>query len=468
MGRRVLLISTNQYDFPYPVFPLGLAQVDGALRRAGYDTRFIDYNVDRTPLAEIVAEFSPQYVGISLRNIDDALIQKRETFFDGLKGLCAELRQLTRAPIILGGSGFSIFPEALLNLSGADYGIQGEGERQMPALMEALENGGALRDLSGLVYREGDLVVVNPRHELMAPADLAPAHGLNGLAGFYLEKSSMLNLQTQRGCRLRCCYCTYPLLEGRQYRHRPAAAVVDELAELQRRGAQYVFIVDSVFNTSKRHVTEICEGILERGLKLRWCCFLRPKGLSAPLMRLMARAGLTHVEFGSDSFCDAVLEAYGKQLTFEDILRSSEFARRENVDAAHFLICGGPGETRETLATTFENSQRLPGATIMARVGMRVYPETPLFERLARERDGSPMPDLLQPYYYVSPALTEAEIFARLREAVRTMPNWIFEDPPPAYHKMAERLRARGVVGPLWGYFAMMQRLGGAFAAEPR
>ena len=68
----------------------------------------------------------------------------------------------------------------------------------------------------------------------------------------------MMNIQTQRGCALHCCYCTYPLLEGRTYRRRPPESVVEELASLERHGARYVFFVDSVFNTSVDHVTAIC------------------------------------------------------------------------------------------------------------------------------------------------------------------------------------------------------------------
>jgi radical SAM superfamily enzyme YgiQ (UPF0313 family) len=461
MGNRVLLFSVNQYDFPYPVYPLGVAHVEGALRQAGHETRLVDYNLEQRSVAEIVAGFPPDLVGISLRNIDDALIQKRQTFFDSLRSLCAELRQHTRAPVVLGGSGFSIFPGQLLARSGADFGIQGEGEKPLLALIDALQNGGDLDRVSGLVRRDGDRVRINPRDDVTAAADIVAAERADSLSKFYLEKSSMLNLQTQRGCALRCCYCTYPLLEGRKYRRRPAEAVVDEMESLHRRGARYVFIVDSVFNTSPAHVTGICEGLLRRGVRLQWCCFLRPQGLTGELMGLMARAGLKQVEFGADSFCDEVLEQYGKGLTFDDILRSSELAYQANVDYAHFVICGGPGETRETLRTSFANSRRFPNATIMARVGMRVYPGTPLFQRLVRERGQESLPDLLEPYYYISSAITEQEIFAELDDVARSMPNWIYKDPPETYYRMAERLRARGVVGPLWCYFAMMQRLGG-------
>ena len=464
MGSRILLFSINQYDFPYPVFPLGAAQVEAALRRAGHQVRFIDYNVNLQPVPELIAEFQPDYVGISLRNIDDALIQKRETFFDSLINLVRDLRQHTSATLVLGGSGFSIFPEELLERSGADYGIQGEGESQFLTLIDSLNQGRDCSDLSGLVYRKEGIVRMNRRTRIESAGSIPIPDVSPEIVEYYLRRSSMLNLQTQRGCALKCCYCTYPLLEGRNYRQRSADAVVDELASMEQRGARYVFIVDSVFNTSHAHVTDICEAMLQRGLRLKWCCFLRPKRLTPDLMQLMARAGLTHIEFGSDSFSDPVLESYGKGLTFADILESSRNAAAAGIDYAHFLILGGPGETRETLETSFDHSRLLPDATLMARVGMRVYPGTPLFEQLAAEA----LPPLLKPFYYIAPPLTQKQVMARLSEVAADMPSWIYDDPPPEYYQMAERLRAKGVVGPLWSYFAMMQRLGGLGAAPPR
>jgi len=461
MGSRVLLFSVNQYDFPYPVFPLGAAQVDAALRRAGHVVRFVDYNVNLQPVSDLISEFTPDYIGISLRNIDDALIQKQETFFDSLLNLVRELRQHTSATIVLGGSGFSIFPEELLRRSGADYGIQGEGESQFITLIDALNRDHDCSNLSGLVYRQNGSVRMNARTRVESSGDIPIPELSPEITAYYLRRSSMLNLQTQRGCALKCCYCTYPLLEGRNYRQRPPDAVAEELAQMQTQGARYVFLVDSVFNTSHAHVEGICEAMLSRGVKLKWCCFLRPKRLSRDLMQLMARAGLTHIEFGSDSFSDTVLESYGKGLVFADILEASEHAAAVDVDYAHFLILGGPGETDATLSESFERSRQLPNATLMARVGMRVYPGTPLFDQLSAGTGAESLPPLLKPFYYIAPPLTQEGVLARVGEIATGMPNWIYDDPPPEYYSMAERLRAKGVVGPLWSYFAMMQRLGG-------
>ena len=458
---KILLISINQCDEPYPVFPLGLAYVHSALRRAGYQTRWIDWQMDRTVMADTLADFLPDFVGISLRNIDDVLIKKRRTFFDDLSGLCAEIKQLSSCPIILGGSGFSIFPEELLMSSGADFGIHGEGEDSVVSLISALEQKKDHSDISGLVFRKGDRIIINPLGN-SAPLDcLAMPERPGSLAEFYLKKSAMLNIQTQRGCAFRCCYCTYPVIEGHQVRRRTPEAVAEEFEMIQHAGAKYVFIVDAVFNSSADHVAGICEALLQKNVKLKWGCFLHPNNLTPELMRMMSRAGLTHIEFGSDSLCDPVLEAYGKRFTFENIYESSELARREKIDYCHFLISGGPGETRTTLKLGFENSHRLQNAAILAVVGMRIYPGTALHEQARREGISWTGAELLQPRYYLSPDLTEEEVFDHLCEFSRVSPNWIVGDPSPIYLKMNERLRAKGIVRPLWSYFAMMQRLFG-------
>ena len=109
----------------------------------------------------------------------------------------------------------------------------------------------------------------------------------------YLQANGTLNLQTQRGCGFRCCYCTYPLIEGKRHLRRPPETVAAELEQVQRLGAKHVFVVDSNFNSAPRHVTEVCEAILRRNVKMSWGCFLRPQGLTPELMSLMARAGLT-------------------------------------------------------------------------------------------------------------------------------------------------------------------------------
>lgn len=466
MPSRILLISTNRCTVPDPVFPLGLSYLNSALRQAGHDTRWLDYQADATPLAEVLGEFKPHLAAISLRNIDDVLIRKRETYYQDLRGLCDSIRHQAGCRIVMGGSGFSVFPERIFEISGADFGVQGEGEASLAELVAALENGSDYRSIPGLVFRLDGQLQVNPPRFSTPDVVLEPPDRPAGLNAHYLAASGMLNLQTQRGCAHACCYCTYPVIEGRTHRRRPPERVADDMVRLREAGARYVFIVDSIFNSSPEHVEETCAAIARRNSGLRWGCFLRPEGLTPDLMALMAKAGLAHIEFGSDSFCDEVLEAYAKRFTFADVFKSSELARAAGIDYCHFLICGGPGETEETLETSFTNSLRLPGAIVMAVVGMRIYPGTPLFSRALREGIVTPNTDLLEPVYFVAPGLTPEDIFNRLKSFSQRNPSWIAGDPAPEYDRLVQRLRSRGVAGPLWSYFAMLQRIMPAAASS--
>jgi len=67
--------------------------------------------------------------------------------------------------------------------------------------------------------------------------------------------------------------------------------------------------------------------------------------------------------------------------------------------------------------------------------------------------------DLLTPAYYVAGGFTPEEIFAQLTGFAQSSPNWLVGDPDPAYQQFVARLRQRGVAGPLWSYFAMVQQI---------
>lgn len=457
--RRVLLISTNTYATPDAVFPLGMAHVAAALTRAGYEVLWQDQLAHPRPIEELIRRERPDVIGISIRNIDDVQIRTRTTLFNGLDDLCRRIRQVSDSPIILGGSGFSVFPHELLAISGADYGIRGEGDLALVTLLKALETGRRPVAVPGLVYRAPNGVVTSTPSAPLRHTDIAPLQIGEEQTRFYIQHGGMLNVQTQRGCAHRCCYCTYPVIEGRARRTRTGEEVARDFQTAISAGARYIFIVDSVFNSSPGHVQSVCEAILHKNLKVRWGCFLRPQGLTPETMKLMARAGLSHVEFGSDSFSDDVLKASGKGFTFEEVLYSSELARNENIDYCHFLIAGGPGETQETLSEGFRNSQKLVNAIIMAVVGMRIYPGTPLFDHAVSERLIEADADLTTPAFYLAKGLHADQVFGQLKQFASQSPNWIVGDTTPAYVKMVERLRSRGVVGPLWGYLSMVQRL---------
>src|SRR5262249_17550939 len=128
---RVLLISANTEKLPDPVFPLGAAYMAAVATQHGhtvdtFDLCFLD--ALRPALDEKVRAAAPQVIGISLRNLDSSSYPQNTSYIDDYKRLVDALRQLTDAPIVLGGAGFTVMPTTIMEYLGADVGVVGEGE----------------------------------------------------------------------------------------------------------------------------------------------------------------------------------------------------------------------------------------------------------------------------------------------------------------------------------------------------
>jgi hypothetical protein len=139
---RVLFISANREDINMPTLPMGLGCVAAATQKAGHDVTFVDLLAAGdigTVIEDTINEFAPRVIGISARNIDDQVMHSPRFMLDQAKEMVALCQKLSKAPLVLGGAGYSMFPNSALEYVGADMGIQGEGEVAFPALLEHVE-----------------------------------------------------------------------------------------------------------------------------------------------------------------------------------------------------------------------------------------------------------------------------------------------------------------------------------------
>jgi radical SAM superfamily enzyme YgiQ (UPF0313 family) len=443
---KVLLISANKLVSPYPVYPMGLDYVAGALSR--HRVKIVDMNLhSHDSLISVIEQFQPDVVGISMRNIDNNDAVSPYGFIKDYKNLVDTVRNHTRATLVVGGTGFSIFPEQILAALPVDYGIVGEGER-MADLLDALEKGAAVDTLPGVVTPSSPF-------EFPSPLEASPARRFDpGKAhvSFYLKKGGMLNLQTKRGCPLRCIYCTYPHIEGRRLRLIPPETVAATARDLQDAGARYLFIADSAFNVDTDHSLAVAEAFKAAGLTIPWGAFLAPMKMPDHYYDALKSAGLTHAEFGTESLSDPVLSAYGKPFDREQVMISHEAATRAGLHVAHYLLLGGPGETSETLDDTLTYAEKLKKTVLFIFCGMRIYPYTDLYKRALAEGKIDASQDLLEPIFYESSDITNDEIIQRVKQKAGGRINWIIGAGEEDTTRVLSRMYKRGRTGPLWEY----------------
>ncbi|MBI5017246.1 MAG: lipid biosynthesis B12-binding/radical SAM protein [Deltaproteobacteria bacterium] len=446
---RVFLLATNTSVEPHPVYPLGMAVVASALTGRGHEVRQFDFlasgrSVPR--LREAVAAFAPDFVGVSLRNLDDcdSLSPDAGGHLDVARELVAALRDETAAPILLGGPALSLLPEEILDDLGADYAVVGEGEHALAGLLDALAAG-----------RPAARVVAGG--EPLEPAEMVSPLWNPELIAFYCAQTGIVNYQTKRGCPHRCAYCSYPGLEGRRYRFREPVAVVDDLERLGReQGVDTVFFTDSVFNDAQGQYLRVAEEMLRRDLRLRWAALIRPEGISRSEFALLKRSGLEAVEFGTDAASDHTLEGLGKGFSFDDVVAANRACVEERLPAAHFVIFGGPAETDDTVREGLDNLARLDHCVVFAFSGIRLLPGTPLLERAVREGVISSGAPLLRPVYYFSPGVEPEAMNRRIEAAFRGRRDRIF--PPSEGVERLAVMRRFGFRGLLWDKLVSFDR----------
>ncbi len=131
---RVLLVSANTATTPYPVYPIGCSMIAAALINAGHEVCQFDYlkqDNSLDALSQSIEEFSPELIGISIRNIDNVNLLNEQCYIESVKDIVKKIREVTYAKVVLGGPGFSLIPDFILKETSADYGIIGEGESLM-------------------------------------------------------------------------------------------------------------------------------------------------------------------------------------------------------------------------------------------------------------------------------------------------------------------------------------------------
>ena len=420
---RVLLLSVNTEVINMPTLPLGLACVAASARHSGHEVGMVDLRPGddvRRVLQKAARGVRPEVIGISVRNIDNQDRNSPKLLLDPVREIVALSRKTCAAKVVLGGAGYSLFPEKALSYLGADMGIQGEGEISFPLLLDRLSQGGDPAGVPGLFLPgkglQGTRLFCRSLDCLSLPEpDLWPLP----------EKMDDLwmPVQSRRGCPLRCSYCSTETIEGRLLRRRSPEIFVESIARWRRAGVDKFFFVDNTFNIPPEYAKEICRRLIERDLKIKWWSILYPSAADPDLIALMARSGCEQVSVGFESGSERMLKRMNKRFTPEDVRRACRVLEDHGIRRMGFLLLGGPGETRESVEESLFYADSLDLDNLKITVGIRIYPYTALAETAILEGVLAMGDDLLLPRFYLSRDL-EDWLPRRVREALSSHRNW--------------------------------------------
>ena len=424
---KILLISANTEQINMPVLPLGLAYVAAATESQGHTVKMLNLMMQTdTPKAlyEALVEFNPEIIGISVRNIDDQNMENPRFLLESVKDVVITCRKYCDATIVLGGAGYSIFPQVTLDYLKADIGVQGEGESAFLTLLKRLRDkkdfseipglylpGQTHRHKSGYITNLTDISLPLPDVHLSTPSILK-------------DQEIWIPFQSRRGCPLDCSYCSTATIEGRIIRKHDPKKVVENISRYAEAGFDHFFFVDNIFNLPNSYANTLCEQIVSSKLKITWRCILYPWKVDDGLVEKMAKAGCREVSLGFESGSKKILAKMNKKYSPADVRQISERLKKYDINRMGFLLFGGPGETKETVNESLVFADSLDLEAMKITVGIRIYPNTLLAQTALEEEMIKADDNLLIPKFYITKGL-ESWLRETVNYWMKTRPHWV-------------------------------------------
>jgi anaerobic magnesium-protoporphyrin IX monomethyl ester cyclase len=251
-----------------------------------------------------------------------------------------------------------------------DIVVRGEGEKTVVELADCLENGGDLKEVRGINFRnkEGKMVSTPDQHLIKDLDDVPyPDRELIDveyhcvIAGANVAPKKFTSIVTSRGCVYNCRFCSCTEIAKNRWRPRSAASTVEEMRFLASEGYKQLIFVDDAFTMNPKRVMEICRGIRREKLDLEWICEGRVDICSYEMLREMVDAGCKVLYLGIESANQRILNYYNKRITPEQSETAVRTAKKAGVDVvAGSFIIGAPDETREEIWNTVKFAQQVP------------------------------------------------------------------------------------------------------------
>lgn len=292
--------------------------------------------------------------------------------------------RLPNVIIALGGPHCSVYPEETLRATEANFVVKGDGEDVLLSLVEDLYANRPIREQPGLWRKEADGTIIAPEKQLamvddlerIPPPDrtLLPIEKYSSVLTPAKYETTML---TSRGCPYKCVFCK---MDVQKVYARSAEQVVEEFQQIADLGITDVQVYDDTFTWGHARAVDICNGIIDRGIKVNWAIRDRANRVTPELYQLLRKAGCTRSHFGVETGSPRILKDSGKFITIEQIETGIQIAKESGMTVMAYFMFGFIDETPEDARMTIEFAKKLdPNYPVF--VVLIPYPGTEIYKQ---------------------------------------------------------------------------------------
>ena len=389
--------------------PIWAAMLANSVRTKGHRPEILDAEVeglDYLSAAKRITEYKAKIVCFVVYG------QQPSASSQNMEGATATARELKDlAPdtfvVFVGGHVAALPLETMKKETFIDAVCQNEGVYTLHALLSLSKlTQSELKRVPGLVYRDGDDIIMNEsspivaredlEHELPGMAwDLLPSLNRYRTAGWHswsnnTEKQPFAAIYTSLGCPYKCSFCMINIInrtkqgpnvsseDSNSFRWWSPEFIIKQFDHIAAQGVRNVKIADELFVLNPNHFGKICDLIIERGYDFNIWAYSRVDTCKPKYLEKLAKAGVKWLGLGIENPNNELRKEIHKD-GFQEVkvLDLINNIRDAGINIGGNYIFGLPFDTKESMQATLDFALENPTEMTNMYSAM-AYPGSPL------------------------------------------------------------------------------------------
>ena len=316
---------------------------------------------------DIIIKINPKVIGITLYFCNEGAVQwfvselrkklPNTKIFGGGPNLHFRKDDIKKGLIYCDDDGKPLF----------DYGIVGESELIILDVLDEIEKGKT---------HKGMKIMTQPITQRINLNNF-PIPNYEDFDFNKYEIGDGALTELSRGCVAKCTFCAETHFWN--YRQRNASSVLDEVEYLYNKGTRLIWFVDSLVNGNLKELKGFAQGVIDRGLKIKWIGYARcDKRMDYEYLKVLKDSGCFGLKFGAESASNKVLDDMKKRVTNVEMEENFIDCKKLGIQVITTWIQAFPTETSnnflETL--TFINNTQDTIHRISSTPGYQLTAET--------------------------------------------------------------------------------------------
>lgn len=262
--------------------------------------------------------------------------------------------------VVLGGLHPSYFYKHIILSTEVDFILRGDGEETLPKLIQAIEKKSGFEDIEGLVCKQRGMSTINS----YIPTITNEIYSNLPLPSFNLMPKnvySMLPIETSRGCKFSCKFCSVP--HRHDWRGFDPDVVIARNKEIITKyqgsfNTSQIFVADDCLTADFNRAVKILDGLFELESESKYIIETRAtdwlKDNRDYAVPTFSNNNIARLAFGVECGYNSGLKKISKGLTIEALEDTIKFLEKNNLIHKAFFsfIIGFPWESIEDCLAT--------------------------------------------------------------------------------------------------------------------